>query len=203
MNDLKKSITYAEQIYTPFGITKENIFHNKEKVLHIGSGKAALPGTKTIDIIDFPEVDVVHDLDIFPWPFADNSYDLIFAHSVFEHLENQLKTMEEISRILKPGGRLVITVPYFRCVDAFTDSTHTHFFTTQSLNYYIRGSELSNFEYTNVKFKKIGFWYGWPHPSKNILVRLLKKIMNRYPYFYDQYLSIIFPVKILIWELEL
>ncbi len=193
--------TFAEKIYTKQGTVKENIFGDK-KVLHIGSGKNKLPGTTSIDILDLPGVDIVHNLDIIPWPFEDNSYDLIFAHSVFEHLEDQVALMEEMARILKPEGRLIITVPHFRCVDAFTDSTHTHFFTTQSMDYYIPGNKLSDYEYTKQQYKLIGFWLGWPQPSSNPLVNILKGLFKRYPRFYDSHLSLLFPMKVIIWELE-
>lgn len=200
MTEIKE--TYTKQIYTYEGVTKKNLFADGKKALHIGSGKKTLPGATTIDILDLPGVDVVHDLDIMPWPFPDNEFDLVFAHSVFEHLEDQIAIMEEMHRILKPGGRIVITVPHFRCTDAFTDSTHTHFFTSQSMDYYIEGTALANYEYSNVLWKKVGFWYGWPQIAKNPIRRLFKWYISNHPKFYDSHLSLLFPTKIVIWELE-
>ena len=200
MNQAQK--TWVERIYTRTGVTKENIFTRDEKVLHIGPGKKALTGATTIDIIDLPGVDIVHDLDTLPWPFQDNTFDVIFAHSVFEHLDKQVAVMEEMWRILKHGGRIVITVPYFRCPDAFTDSTHKHFFTTRSMDYYIQGKTLSNYQYTDKKFIEKGFWFGWPLTSGNPVVRLFKWFIRRHARFYDSHLSLLIPMKIIIWELE-
>ena len=194
--------TYAEKIYTRNGVTKENIFTRGERVLHIGPGKKVLPGAITIDVIDLQEVNIVHNLDILPWPFKDDEFDLIFAHSVFEHLDKQIAIMEEMWRILKPGGRIVITVPHFRCTDAFTDSTHKHFFTTQSMDYYIEGKALANYQYTKKRFKEIGFWFGWPQSSRNPFVRFFKGFIKRHSRLYDSHLSLLFPMKIIIWELE-
>lgn len=194
--------TYAKKIYTYKGVTQENIFIRGEKVLHIGPGKKVLPGAVTIDILDLPGVAIVHDLDSIPWPFESNSFDVIFAHSVFEHLDDQVAIMQEMWRILKPKGRIVIAVPYFRCPDAFTDSTHRHFFTTRSMDYYIEGKTLSNYEYSNKKFIQKGFWFGWPQVSRNPLVQVFKWFIGKYPRFYDSHLSLLFPMKILIWELE-
>jgi SAM-dependent methyltransferase len=194
--------TFTERIYTKNGIATENVFTHGEKVLHIGPGKKVLKGATSIDILELPGVQVVHDLDCVPWPFADNSFDLIYAHNVFEHLSDQVAIMEEMWRLLKPKGRIVIAVPHFRCVDAFTDSTHKHFFTAKSLDYFIAGAGLARYEYTGKRFKKCGFWYGWPQVSRNPLVRLFKSIIHRYPKFYDSHLSLLFPVKIVIWELE-
>lgn len=194
---------FAQKIYTQNGVTKENIFTNGERVLHIGSGSNKLPGTETVDILDLPNVDKVHDLDEFPWPYEENSFDLVFGHNVFEHLDNQVASMEELWRILKPGGRLLITVPYFRSVDAFNDSTHEHFFTSASMKFYLdEDNQQAGYHYTDKQFKEIGFWYGWPQPSKNPVVKIFKSFIKNHSWFYDQYLSLLFPVQILVWELE-
>lgn len=198
----EKIDSYAQKIYTYNGVTQENIFTNGENVLHIGPGKKSLLGATTIDILDLPGVDIVHDLDSIPWPFEDNTFDVIFAHSVFEHLDKQVLIMEEMWRILKPKGRIIITVPHFRCTDAFTDSTHRHFFTSQSLDYYIVSKKLSNYQYTKKSFTEKGFWFGWPQPSRNLITKLFKWFITKYPRFYDSHLSLLFPVKILVWELE-
>ena len=192
----------AQKIYTITGITNTPIFTDSAKrILHIGSGSRILPGAETVDILALPGVDVVHDLDVFPWPYEDSSFDLIYGHNVFEHLEDQIATMEEFWRILKPTGRVVLTVPYFRSVDAFTDSTHEHFFTSRSLNYFIDAkNSQSEYKYTTKLFSKIGFWYGWPHRSPNPIKQMIKSIAHNHPNFYDQYLSLLFPVGLFVWE---
>ena len=119
-----------------------------------------------------------------------------------EHTDDVLVVIGEAYRILKPSGRLVVQVPYFRSIDAFADITHLHFFTSQSLDYVIEGSKLSGYKYVPFRFKKIGLWYGWPTLSKNPLVRIFKFFIKHFPRFYDQYLSLIMPVSCLTWELE-
>ena len=44
-------------------------------------------------------------------PYKDNSFGKIFSTEVLEHVEDDLGALKEILRILKPGGRLIITVP--------------------------------------------------------------------------------------------
>lgn len=194
--------SYAQAIYTKKGITKNNIFSG-EKVLHFGSGNKKLLGSISVDVLDLPNVDVVHDLDEYPWPFEDSSFDLIYGHNALEHLSNIVDVMNEIHRLLKPSGRLVVTVPYFRSVDAFGDPTHKHFFTSGTLDCVVdSGTTISSYEYTNKRFKKIGFWYGWPQSSSNPLVRFFKNFISKHPRSYDSHISLIFPVKIVVWELE-
>ena len=55
-------------------------------------------------------------------PFANNYFDTIIMGDVLEHVENERKTLNEVYRVLKPGGTLVLCVPHkglFGFVDSF------------------------------------------------------------------------------------
>ncbi|MFH1286451.1 MAG: methyltransferase domain-containing protein [Candidatus Magasanikbacteria bacterium] len=193
---------FCKKIYTRAGIIKENPFPEK-KVLHLGCGDNKLKGAFGVDTLDFSSVDMQADLDVFPWGIDDNSFDIIFIHSALEHFSDLVRVFCELERIGKVGCRIIIAVPYFRSVDAFADPTHKHFFTSTSMNYFVdQNNSQSGYQYINKKLSLVGFWYGWPHSSKNLFIRLFKTFVQRSPKFYDQYLSLLFPVKILIWELE-
>lgn len=63
-----------------------------------------------IDVYPGPEVDIVYDgLNL---PFENASIDLIFSSSVFEHVEDLERSLFEIGRVLKPGGKLLAVVPF-------------------------------------------------------------------------------------------
>ena len=193
--------SWAQRIYTTRGFVTTDILGGK-RALDIGCGDRKLPGAVGVDHLALPAVDVVHDLSQFPWPFATGEFDLVFANHFLEHTADTLKTLGEIHRILKPGGRFVAQVPYFRAVDAFTDPTHCHYFTSQTLDYVTEGTKLAQYKYTPFLFKRVGLWHGWPHPSKNLLVRMFKKVLLANVPLYDQYLSLLFPVECLTFELE-
>ncbi len=194
--------TITQTIFTKDGIAKNPVLGDK-KILHIGSGSKVLPGATSIDLLQLPGVDVVHNLDIYPWPFQESTFDLIYGHSVIEHLSDLVGAMEEMHRILKPGGRIIMAVPYFRSVDAFQDPTHKIFFTSATLDYFLdEENKHSSFRYSESRYRKIGFWYGWPQKSSNPIVNLFKGFIKRHSKFYDTHLSLILPVKILVWELE-
>lgn len=46
-------------------------------------------------------------------PFENNSYDLVCAFDVIEHVEDDAKAIEEMIRVCKPGGHIAITVPAY------------------------------------------------------------------------------------------
>ena len=192
------------RIYTPDGLVKHNILEGK-KALDVGCGSRKLPGAVGIDILRMPEVDIVYDLSTFPWPLAANEFDVIFLSHCLEHMEDLLKTLAEIHRISRSGAHIIIQVPYFRSIDAYTDPTHRHFFTSHSLDYFCEGEKISDncgASYVPFRFRKLGFWYGSPLGSRNPVRRLLTPFMRRYPQFYEQYLSLLVPVANITWELE-
>lgn len=52
-------------------------------------------------------------------PFADASFDVVGAFDVIEHCEPEARVVSELARVLKPGGRLLISVPAYQW--AWTD----------------------------------------------------------------------------------
>lgn len=52
------------------------------RVLGVGCGSAKYPGAVGIDVSPHTEADVVHDLDVFPYPFEDASFDHVLMQDV-------------------------------------------------------------------------------------------------------------------------
>ena len=49
----------------------------EKKILDLGCGRNKVPGAIGLDLFPVPGVDVVHDLEAFPYPFENNSFDEI------------------------------------------------------------------------------------------------------------------------------
>lgn len=65
---------------------------------------------------DTSRIDIVCDINNIPEP--DNSFDVILCSEVFEHVPDPVMVLKEFSRLLKPGGKLILTAPF---------SSHVHF----------------------------------------------------------------------------
>jgi len=92
-----------------------NLWRNARKprrCLEIGPGNSRLPGFETLDIIGGRNVDYVYDAGK-PLPFEDNTFDLVYASHVLEHIPwyKVEEVVKEWVRILKPGGVLEVWVP--------------------------------------------------------------------------------------------
>jgi SAM-dependent methyltransferase len=66
--------------------------------------------------------------DALSLPFPDDSFDKIVAAEVLEHIPDDMTAMAELLRVLKPGGRLAVTVPSWlpeRICWALSEDYHT------------------------------------------------------------------------------
>jgi predicted SAM-dependent methyltransferase len=56
------------------------------KTLDLGCGIHKFPGSVGLDVVPLDTVDVVHDLNAFPYPFEPNTFDAVRMTHVVEHL---------------------------------------------------------------------------------------------------------------------
>ena len=90
----------------------------------------------------------VQDLEKFPWPLPDKCANLLISTHVLEHINPHggvfLKFMDEAWRLLKPGGRFVIVVPYAGSPGFWQDPTHCNGITEATWGYF-DPEDMSNF----------------------------------------------------------
>lgn len=165
--------------------------------LVLGAGRKQRPDAVNVDIVASTDPDVVHDLNVLPWPFEDDRFEEIDANDVIEHLDDIIATMREIHRISKDGAVVRITVPHFSSANAFTDPTHRHYFAAASFHYFTGEHQFSF--YTSERFRRrttrIIF-----HPT--LTNKIVHRLANRWPDAYEQRWAWIFPAWFLYFELE-
>ena len=172
------------------------------KILDLGCGNRKRPGAIGLDVNPDTQADVVHSLDRFPYPFETSSFDEIYADNVVEHLEDVIKTMEELHRISKPGGLVKVIVPYFRSQWAFIDPTHRRYFTVDSFTYFDGGhvhSKLYNYSRARFALERLVFNEG---VTRGAVAGLMVKLANTWPRRYESYLSHLFPLDCLSFYLR-
>jgi SAM-dependent methyltransferase len=94
------------------------------KKLDLGCGDRKKEGFLGVDISPDVKPDFIHDLNIYPYPFEDNSVFEVFCSHFIEHVADIKKFMEEIWRILVPLGTVTIVAPYYSSIRAWQDYTH-------------------------------------------------------------------------------
>ena len=123
--------------------------------LELACGKYPDAEAVNLDVVQMDGVDVVHDLEVYPYPFEDAQFEHIQATDIVEHITDIFKMFAELHRILKPEGIVKIHTNYAGHISAFTDPQHKHFFTLESFDYFdpetFMGREF--YFYTTVKFK--------------------------------------------------
>lgn len=166
--------------------------------LYIGCGKDIRKGYINLDCVKLPGVDVVHNLDKYPWPFKDNTFEEVYCVNVLEHLESIVKPMEEIWRISKNSARIIIKAPIFPGIGAAADPTHKQFFSFLTFNYF-RPEDGLNY-YSKARFRII--------KRKIIFHQYLKpltwffNLSEKMQKFYNTFLSFLIPAYTLYFELE-
>ena len=69
----------------------------------------------------------VHLGDVCALPFPDASFDLVLATDILEHVDDDRGALTELRRVLRPAGRLLLTVPTFPVLWGLQDDVSHHF----------------------------------------------------------------------------
>ena len=177
----------------PQGVPKDV----RSSILNLGCGHKCVAGAVNLDITQDTNPEVIHDLNLRPWPFPDNQFREVLAYDVIEHLKDVIQTMEEIHRVCSHGAIIKITVPHFSCANAYTDPTHRHYFGRFSFDY-VSGENALNF-YTKATFKRRASQLIF-YPT--IINKIVSRVANRYAAAYEQRWAWMLPAWFVYFELE-
>ena len=107
--------------------------------LNLGCGNNYKTGWINTDINKQVKAEYYFDLGKDKFPFKDNSFNLIEAKMVFEHLKNyneRLFFLKEIYRIGNNNCKINLSVPHFSSITAYSDIQHVAGFSSKSLDYF-------------------------------------------------------------------
>jgi len=106
-------------------------------ILHLGCGDKPTLNQPAVNVDARPlrGVDVVHDLNDLPWPWEDGKFGKVDATDILEHLDDVVVVVDEIWRVLEPGGMLWIRGPHQFGRNWLMDPTHQRAFNEFSFDY--------------------------------------------------------------------
>jgi predicted SAM-dependent methyltransferase len=135
-------------------------------------------------------VDIVHDLLGFPYPFEKESFDKIYLRHVIEHFNfdqiNQI--FLECNRLMKDDGEVIITVPHVFSISAFIDPTHQSYFTFGSGHFWDKQHSKSYYKPLKTNWQLLQtsckvVWFDWKRYQMkkldSFLSNIIKKRLNK------------------------
>ncbi len=108
-----------------------DFFTAPKKVLHFAPEQAFYKRFRAMKHLDYVTTDLNSPLadvkaDICNLPFKDNEFDVILCNHVLEHIPDDTKAMQELYRIMKPGGYGIFQIPQdLNRAETFEDDTIT------------------------------------------------------------------------------
>jgi SAM-dependent methyltransferase len=107
----------------------------------IGGVDPAFQNVTTLDIDPDCGADVIHDLNVLPYPFPDEHFSEVWASEVLEHFGTQgdwkgwFAQWSEFYRIMVPGGLFFISSPAWDSPWAWGDPGHTRIISAEALTF--------------------------------------------------------------------
>ena len=167
----------------------------------MGCGIHKQPGSIGIDRNPASRADVLADLDRFPYPFADSSFDRLTAIHVIEHVNDVIRTMEEFHRLVRSGGTVRIETPHYTDFSSFCDPTHRWHLNSFSLRYF--GDDNAGYGYySKARFLEISNHVKllslWRYLGFEFLVNQSRWFRR----FWEFYLCYVIRGKVIEWHLQ-
>ena len=106
--------------------------------LDIGCGQNKQDGFVGLDVRELPGVEIVHDVNVHPWPLPDECVLVAMCSHLVEHIPPTVITpdgstrfpfvefMDELWRVMKPGGKVMISHPHGTSQGFLQDPTHVN-----------------------------------------------------------------------------
>ena len=168
------------------------------QILNLGSGAdSTIVSAVSVDKNPAFRPDIVHDLNVFPWPLETGTFDEVYCQNILESLSDIVRVMEEIHRVSKRGALIHIDTPHFSWAESFTDPTRIHHFGFFSFDGFM--DEKKGGVHTSLRFRKqsaLLFFH------RAVISQLVWHLASRWPDIYEKHWAWIFPARCMSFELE-
>jgi SAM-dependent methyltransferase len=171
------------------------------RTLDVGCGINKYPGAIGIDRNPRSRADVLCDLDRFPYPFRDNSFDALRAVHVIEHVSDVIRAMEEFHRVVASGGRVHLVTPHYTDFSSFCDPTHRWHLNSFSFRYF--GPDHGGFGYYSpARFREVSVHVRLLALWRWLGFEFLVNRFRRFRRFWEYYLCYVIRGKVMEFEFE-
>jgi len=145
-------------------------------IVDLGCGDRKIRHSVGVDCVHLSGVDKVHDLNVFPYPFDDDSVDRVVMNNIIEHLDDTIAVLGEVYRMLRPGGVCHIEVVYWNHKYTWSDPQHKHAFTELSWEFFTGKRKQY---YTSYAFELLSFEWQYDYHLKNI-PKFIKRFLGKF-----------------------
>jgi SAM-dependent methyltransferase len=171
------------------------------RILDVGCGINKVPDAIGVDVNARSRADVLCNLDHFPYPFRDSSFDGLYATHVIEHVADVVRSMEEFHRLVRAGGFVRITTPHYTDFSSFCDPTHRWHLNTFSFRYF--GENHGGYGYySGARFREIKVYVKLLNLWKWTGFEFLVNHSLAFRSFWEFYLCFVVRGKVIEWELK-
>ena len=169
-------------------------------MLDVGCGRNKRPGAIGLDSNRDAAADVVGDINRGALPFRDSTFDRVELIHVIEHVEDVVKTIEELHRIAKPGGVIRLETPHYTDFSSFCDPTHRWHLNSFSFRYFTEDGGFSYYSRSRLRerslhIKLLKLW-------KLLGFELLVNHVRAFRKFWEHYLCFVIRGKAMVFEFE-
>ncbi len=125
------------------------------RTLDVGCGRNKRPGAIGLDSNRNTAADVVADINRGALPFRDDSFERVWLVHVIEHVADVVATVEEVHRVTRAGGVVVIETPHYTDFSSFCDPTHRWHLNTFSFRYFTEDGGFSYYSQRRLRERRL------------------------------------------------
>jgi SAM-dependent methyltransferase len=172
------------------------------RILDVGCGWKKVEGAVSVDIRTRTEPDVCCDMDVdgrsIHFPFRDDAFDEVHILQTIDHFRNIVPVMEEVHRVARPGGKVVITVAHVSSIYSWSDPVHHLHLTSRSFMCFTDHPTRGGI-YTAPLFRQKAFHFIFGRSVISLIPRLICALS---PWVYEKHFSWTFPANDMHFEFE-